>query len=61
MILEDRRYRAAVDSDWQRSRDLGITGVPTFVIGDQGLVGAQPYEQLEALVISAGASRRGND
>lgn len=57
-VLEKRRFRVAVDADWQRSRDLGITGVPTFVMGDQGLVGAQPYEQLEALLISAGAARR---
>lgn len=57
-VLEHRLIRAAVDADWQRSRDLGITGVPTFVMGDQGLVGAQPYEQLEALVLSAGAARR---
>ena len=56
-ILEQRPFREAVDADWQRSRELGITGVPTFVIGNQSLVGAQPYEQLEALLISAGAVR----
>ncbi len=26
---------------------MGITAVPTFVIRDQGIVGAQPYEVLE--------------
>ncbi len=57
-VLEDRRFREAVDSDWQRSRELGITGVPTFVIGNQGLVGAQPYDELEAFVTTAGATRR---
>ena len=57
-ILEDRRFRSAVESDWQRSRELGITGVPTFVIGNQCLVGAQSYEQLESFVTSAGAVRR---
>jgi len=57
-ILKDRHYHAAVDTDWQQSRELGITGVPTFVIGKQGLVGAQPYEQLEAFVTSAGAVQR---
>ncbi len=30
------------------------TGVPTFVVGRQGVVGAQPYEALEALVRKAG-------
>ena len=57
-ILEDRRYRDAVDADWRRSRELGITGVPTFVIGNQGLVGAQPYEQLKQLVTSTGVAQR---
>ena len=59
-VLVERQFQDAVDADWQRSRDLGVTGVPTFVIGDQGLVGAQSYEQLEAFVTSAGAQRREN-
>ena len=29
-VLESRRYMDAVDADWQRSMDLGVTGVPTF-------------------------------
>ena len=56
-VLRKRQFREAVDADWQRSRELGITGVPTFVVGNQGLVGAQPYEQLEALVTSVGAQK----
>ena len=56
--LEERRFREAVDADWQRCRDLGVSGVPTFVIGNQRLVGAQPYEQLESLVASAGIPLR---
>ena len=31
--LDERPYRSAVDADWQRSRQLGVTGVPTFVAG----------------------------
>ena len=57
-VLLERQFRAAVDVDWQRATDLGITGVPTFVIGGRGLVGAQPYEQLAAFVTVAGATRR---
>ncbi len=57
-VLEQRTMRSAVDADWARSRSLGVTGVPTFVIGRGGLVGAQPYEELEKFVASAGASRR---
>ncbi len=56
-VLAERQFRDAVDADWQRSRALGITGVPTFVIEDRSIVGAQPYEQLEGFVSSAGAAR----
>lgn len=59
-VLVERRFRESVDADWQRSRELGITSVPTFVIGNRGLVGAQPYEQLESLVTSVSAQHREN-
>jgi predicted DsbA family dithiol-disulfide isomerase len=52
--LASRRFRASVDADWQRCRDLGITAVPTFVVGNRGVMGAQPYEALEALVVDGG-------
>jgi predicted DsbA family dithiol-disulfide isomerase len=53
-VLSARRFRATVDQHWARSRELGITGVPTFVIDGRGAVGAQPYGVLEQLVRSAG-------
>ena len=49
-VLEQRSYKSAVDADWQKSREYGVTGVPTFVAGGRGVVGAQPYEVLEQLV-----------
>ena len=49
-VLEQRSFKAAVDADWQKSREYGVTGVPTFVSGGRGVVGAQPYEVLEQLV-----------
>jgi predicted DsbA family dithiol-disulfide isomerase len=52
-VLEERTFKAAVDEDWRRSREYGITGVPTFVAGGYGVVGAQPYETLERLVKDA--------
>ncbi len=55
-VLEARSFSGAVDRDWSRSRELGITGVPTFVAGGYGVVGAQPYEALEQLVVRAGAA-----
>ena len=49
-VLEKRTFKDAVDEDWKLSHQYGITGVPTFVIGNRGVVGAQPYEVLEQLV-----------
>jgi predicted DsbA family dithiol-disulfide isomerase len=49
-VMEKRTFKAAVDADWTLSRQYGITGVPTFVVGNRGVVGAQPYEVLEQLV-----------
>lgn len=49
-VLEKRTYQAVVDADWAKSHRYGVTGVPTFVAGGHGLVGAQPYEVLEQLV-----------
>jgi predicted DsbA family dithiol-disulfide isomerase len=49
-VIEKRTHQAAVDADWEKSRRYGVTGVPTFVVGTQGVVGAQPYEALEELL-----------
>ena len=49
-VLENRAFKGAVDSDWSRSRKLGITGVPTFFMKGEALVGAQPYEILKQFV-----------
>ncbi len=57
-VLSSRSFRGSVDEHWARSRRLGITGVPTFVIDGKGVVGAQPYEVLEQLVLAAGAEPR---
>jgi predicted DsbA family dithiol-disulfide isomerase len=51
--LETRAFKGAVDADWELSRRYGVTGVPTFVAGRSGVVGAQPYEALEELVREA--------
>jgi predicted DsbA family dithiol-disulfide isomerase len=56
-VLTERRFKSAVDADWEKSRNYGVTGVPTFVSNGRGLVGAQPYEALQQLVGDAGADR----
>ncbi len=57
-VLAERRFKDAVDADWEKSRKYGVPGVPTFVSNGQGLVGAQPYEALQHLMTEAGAERR---
>lgn len=53
-VLVSRSFSDSVDEDWEKSRQYGVTGVPTFVAGRQGVVGAQPYEMLERLLQEAG-------
>ena len=56
-VLEQRSFRDAVDADWSKSQQAGVTGVPTFVAGGYAVVGAQPYEVLEQLMGEIGATR----
>jgi len=57
-VLDERRFKDAIDADWQKSAAYGVTGVPTFVAARYGVVGAQPYEALVQLVERAGAAKR---
>ncbi len=54
-VIQKRTFQGAVDADWEKSRNYGVTGVPTFVAGGYGVVGAQPYEALEQLASQARA------
>jgi len=49
-MLEQRLFKEAVDADWQRAWEMGITGVPTFYRDDLVVVGCQPYDVLERFV-----------
>jgi predicted DsbA family dithiol-disulfide isomerase len=57
-VLEEGQFKEAVDADWLKSRQYGVTGVPTFVANMQGVVGAQPYDALVQLLEQAGVERR---
>ena len=39
-VLEQRSFKDAVDEDWRKSHQYGVTGVPTFVASGHGVVGA---------------------
>ena len=57
-VLSERSFSAAIDEDWQRSRAMGVTGVPTYVVNQYGVVGAQPIEVLDGLLQKAEAVPR---
>jgi predicted DsbA family dithiol-disulfide isomerase len=51
-------YLERIDQRRREAEEVGVTGIPTFVIGDQGVVGCQPYDVLARFVESAGARKR---
>jgi predicted DsbA family dithiol-disulfide isomerase len=57
-VLVTGSYKVAVDGDWAISRALRITAVPTFVMKQDRLVGAQPYEELQNLMESNNIKHR---
>lgn len=57
-VIEQRTFKDAVDADWEKAARYGVTGVPTFVAGGYGVVGAQPYDVLEGLLRQATTAPR---
>jgi predicted DsbA family dithiol-disulfide isomerase len=49
-VLSARLFKDAVDADWILSRKIGITAVPTLVMGLDKLVGAQSYDTIVRLM-----------
>ena len=58
-VLAKRSFKDAVDADWAKSHQYGVTGVPTYVANGYGVVGAQPYETLERFMEQVGAAKVG--
>lgn len=57
-VIVNRTFKADIDEDWSLSQKNGITAVPTFLINNDRLVGAQPYEMLERLMKEQGVKKR---
>ena len=49
-ILVKGSFKAAVDEDWAVSRAMQVTAIPTFIMEQSRLVGAQSYEALQDLM-----------
>ena len=54
----DPAYLDRIDARRREAQEIGITGIPTFVIGNRGVVGCQPYEVLEQFVVEVGGAKR---
>ena len=54
----DPALRAAVESDLRTGTSLGVTGVPTFLVGDQLIFGAQPLGTFTGAIDAALARAR---
>ncbi len=54
----DPAYVARVDAMGAEAAGSGVTGIPTFFVGDRKVVGCQPYEVVAAEARAAGARRR---
>jgi len=48
--LAAESYAAAVDADWKRAEELGITAVPTHLCAGRRLVGFSPFEDFVRLI-----------
>ena len=57
-ILSARTFKEAVDTDWTRAYQSGVTAVPTFLMNGQTLVGAQPFSALENFMLQSNVIRR---
>lgn len=54
-----KQYLQQVDAIREEATRMGVTGIPTLVIGRYGVVGCQPYEVITQAAERAGARRRG--
>jgi predicted DsbA family dithiol-disulfide isomerase len=55
---DDPALLARVDQRQVEAREAGVTGIPTFIIAGEEVVGCQPYEALADAATRAGVRRR---
>jgi predicted DsbA family dithiol-disulfide isomerase len=51
-------YAERVDQMREEANEMGVGGIPTFILEPYGVVGAQPYEAFQELARRAGAEKR---
>jgi predicted DsbA family dithiol-disulfide isomerase len=55
---DDPAYLALVDAKQADARANGVSGIPTFIIGNRTIVGCQPFEVVADAAVNAGAVLR---
>ena len=58
VAADDLGFLARVDGRQADARRRGVTGIPTFMFGNEAVVGCQPYEVVAAAARRAGARPR---
>jgi protein-disulfide isomerase len=48
--VDSGTHGGAVQADFATTHSLGMNGTPTFIIGGQRIVGAQPFEAFASLI-----------
>jgi len=43
-VIEERRFATAVDTAWQRAREMRITAVPAYICEERRMSGFGPYD-----------------
>jgi predicted DsbA family dithiol-disulfide isomerase len=46
-LLNEKRYAAKVERENQEAIQMGITGIPAYILGPYLIVGAQPYSNFK--------------
>jgi predicted DsbA family dithiol-disulfide isomerase len=57
----DPRFLERIDAIRAEANAIGVEGIPTFVIGNIGLSGCQPYGVFESFAERAGAKKKNDD
>ena len=57
-VMADRAFKEAVDTDWARAYESGVTAVPTFLMNGQTLVGAQTFNALADFMLQNNVNPR---
>jgi predicted DsbA family dithiol-disulfide isomerase len=46
-ILEEGRYTVTIEKQNEEARQLGVTGIPAYIVGSYFIEGAQPYSAFQ--------------